>query len=190
MRFTVVFKLSAVVVASCTLLPLAGVQGQQQPVSPLTPEHELLKQDVGAWITSMKIWPAPGAEPIESQALETSELMPGGLWLVTRFEGTIANVRCVGAGHWGYDPVEKRYVGTWVDSLTPHVMLIRGDYDPQTKTMTHTSEGRDPASGKKFTRKSTLRYLDDGSRFVETYATGPDGQSWKMMEVRYTRRNP
>lgn len=170
------------------LLVLQSVRGQEQPVSPLTQKHELLKQDVGTWDTSIKIWTAPGAEPIASQGQETSELLPGGLWLVTRFEGTMANTPCVGAGTWGYDPIEKKYVGTWVDSMTPHITYITGDYDPETKTMTHTSEGRDPATGEKFTRKSTLRYMDDGTRLVEAYATGPDGHSWKMMEVRYKRR--
>jgi hypothetical protein len=101
----------------------------------------------------------------------------------------MANTPCVGVGNWGYDPVEKKYVGTWVDSMTPHITIISGRYDPKTKTMTHTSEGRDPTSGQKFKRISTLRYMDDGTRLVEAYATGPDGQTWKMMEVKYTLRS-
>jgi len=175
--------------AFAALLSLQIAYGQEQSVSPLTQQHELLKQDVGAWDTFIKVWPAPDAEPIASQGQETSELLPGGLWLVTRFEGTMANTPCVGAGTWGYDPVQKEYVGAWVDSLTPHVTYITGDYDPKTKTMTHTSEGRDPATGDEFTRKSTLRYMADGTRLVEAYSTGADGKPWKSMEVLYKRRN-
>jgi hypothetical protein len=160
----------------------------QEATSRLTPQHELLKHDVGTWDTEINIWPGPGAEPIASEGRETSRLLSGGLWLETRFEGTMANARCVGVGTWGYDPLEKKYVGTWVDSMTPHITHISGTYDPATKTMTHTSVGRDPASGDKFERRSTLRYMDDGTRRVEAYATGPDGQKWKMMEVTYRLR--
>ena len=167
----------------------ANAHAQQQPVSPLTPEHELLKRDVGTWETTITAWPAPGAEPITSRGRETSELLPGGLWLVTRFEGHMDGVPCSGAGFWGYDPAEKRYVGSWVDSMTPHLITIRGEYDPRTKTMTHVAEGRDAATGEKFEHRSTQEYLDDGTRLVKAYATGPDGKEWEMMEVKYTRVN-
>jgi hypothetical protein len=172
----------------CHLLMVQGAHAQAQPVSPLTQQHELLKKDVGTWNTSIKVWTSPNKAPIASQGVETSELLSGGLWLVTRFEGSMNGAPCVGMGTWGYDPVERQYVGTWVDSMTPHVTLIRGDYDPASKTMSHISEGRDPASGESYARKSTLRYLDDGTRVVEAYATGPDGQSWKSLEVMYQRR--
>jgi hypothetical protein len=165
-----------------------NVLGQESPTSPITAEHELLKQDVGTWDTEIKVWPSPDAEPIASKGRETSKLLPGGLWLETRFEGMMASTPCVGVGTWGYDPAEKKYVGTWVDSMTPHVTYITGEYDPKTRTMTHTSEGRDPATGEKFTRKSTLRYMADGTRLVEAYATGPDRQTWKTIEVKYTLR--
>lgn len=176
-------------VAFATLFALQNALGQEQLTSPVVPEHELLKQDVGTWDTQIKIRPDADAEPIASTGRETSKLLPGGLWLETRFEGTMAGVPCVGIGTWGYDPVEKEYVGTWVDSMTPHITYISGTYDPATKTMTHTSTGRDPTSGEKYQRSSTLRYLEDGTRLVEAYATGPDGQTWKMMEVKYTLRH-
>ncbi len=100
----------------------------------------------------------------------------------------MAGVPCVGEGTWGYDPMEKQYVGTWVDSMTPHIKTITGNYDPATKTMSHVANGRDAATGEKVQHKSTQRYMDDGSRLVEAYATGPDGKTWKMMEVQYQRQ--
>lgn len=162
--------------------------GQEKPASSIVPEHELLKRDVGTWETEITVWPSPDATPVSNNGLETSKLLPGGLWLETRFEGTMGDTPCIGVGTWGYDPKEEQYVGTWVDSLTPHLMFIRGTYAPATKTMSHVAEGRDPASGERFERKSTLRYLDDGTRLLEAYSTTPDGQTWKMMQVRYKLR--
>jgi hypothetical protein len=177
----------AILVSLGSVLVVDTANAQEQHVSPLTEQHELLKKDVGTWHTAIKVWPGPDAEPIASDGLETSKLLPGGLWLVTRFEGTMAGVPCVGAGNWGYDPVEKKYVGTWVDSMSPHVMTIEGDYDPETKTMTHLTKGCDPQTGQEAQYNATLRYRDDGTRWLEMYARGADGKSWKMMEVLYTR---
>jgi hypothetical protein len=135
MSLSVARRLSPALLAIvlCMLLVIQTVDAQQgQPVSPLTEQHELLKKDVGTWDTAGKIWPGPGAEPIVSQGQETYELLPGGLWLVSRFEGTTDGMPFASAGMWGYDPAEKKYLGTWVDSMTPRIMTFKGDYDPQT----------------------------------------------------------
>jgi hypothetical protein len=180
-------RLPLVVLMALLVLVVQTAAAQQQPSSLLTPQHELLNNDVGTWETTITIWPEPDAEPIVSHGRETSELLPGGLWLVTQFEGEMAGMPCTGAGAWGYDPVEKKYVGAWVDSMTPYLTTMKGDYDPQTKTMTLMTDGRDPATGKKVQYKVTTQYLDDGTKLAQMYATGADGQAWKMSEVRYRR---
>ena len=178
---------SATLVAVCALLVTQTAGAQDGPASPFTPEHELLKKDVGTWDTTITVWPGPGAEPIVSHGRETSELLPGGLWLVTRFEGEMAGVPTVGSGTWGYDPAEKKYVGIWVDSNSPHPTIIRGVHDPETKTTTSTAEGRDLKSGQATCCKLITQYTDDGKRQCDIYASGPDGQSWKVMEFQYKR---
>lgn len=189
MNATDSYPLRMLLLATVTALFTAhSALGQEKPASRITPEHELLKRDVGTWETEITVWPDPDAAPVTSKGLETSRLLPGGLWLETRFAGTMGDTPCVGVGTWGYDPVEKQYVGTWVDSMTPHIVSIRGTYDSKTETMSHVADGRDPASGEKFERKSTLRYLDDGTRLLEAYSTTPDGQTWKMMQVTYKLR--
>ena len=32
-----------------------------------------------------------------------------------------------GQGQTGYDPNKKKYVGTWVDSISPTIMIMEGD---------------------------------------------------------------
>lgn len=95
-----------------------------------TKEHEVLKSDVGTWDAKMKLFHTPGAEPTVQDATETVELMPGGMWLLTTYESKIMDMPFSGRGVTGYDPVKKKYVGTWVDNLNPHLHLIEGDYDP------------------------------------------------------------
>jgi Protein of unknown function (DUF1579) len=184
------YRRSVCAFAVVCLLSLAAGRavGQEQDfiIQPTT-EHELLKKDVGTWDAVVKVWPMEDADPMESKGTETNELLKGGLWLVSRFEGEAAGMPFVGVGTSGYDPVEKKYVGTWIDTMTPHLMTTKSEYDADSKTMTGTAEGRDAHSGAEYTAKIVHRYENDNSRVFEMHMPGENGKHWKMLEIRYER---
>ncbi len=49
----------------------------------------------------------PGSEPRVSKGSEINEVVPGGLWVVSRFEGSFGPVKREGRGRYGYDPAKK-----------------------------------------------------------------------------------
>jgi len=161
----------------------AQVEGIATP----TPAHEVLKNDVGTWDADVSVWPNPGAEPMKSQAVETNEML-GNFWIVSRFQGTMMDQPFSGVGTVGYDPAEKKYVGTWVDSMSPSLFTMKGDYDAATKTMTMEGESRDPVNGKMVRSRNIGRYLDQNTRMFEMQMEGADGQFQKVMEIHYKRR--
>jgi len=110
------------------------------------------------------------------------------MWLVSRFEGEAAGMPFVGVGTSGYDPEKKKYVGTWVDTMTPHLMITEAEYDEEKKPLTGTAEGRDPHTKKPYTAKIVARYVDDDTRVFEMHMPGEDGKEFKMMEITYKRR--
>jgi hypothetical protein len=182
------FVLALLVSAVCASNIRATAAEPDHPQPPkLTKEHKLFKFDVGMWDATMKIWPAPGAEPIESKATEKNMLLPGGFWLLSRFEGKIGEMKFSGAGTFGYDPTEKKFVGTWIDSMNPHMLVMKGDYDEATKTMTMVGQNREP-DGKMHTSKEIARRVDDDTRTFEMQMQGDDGKYFKMMEINYKRR--
>jgi hypothetical protein len=165
-------------------------QQQQQPGLPqATDAHKLLHKDVGTWDATMKIWMQEDGEPLESKGSETNELLPGGMWLISRYNGDFAGMPFTGVGTVGYDPVEKKYIGTWVDTISPHLTILKGDYDPETKTMTTTAEGRDFESGEVMQSRHVSRYLDDNTRTFEMHAKDRGGKERKIMEIAYKRRS-
>lgn len=178
------------VVAGSSLAPGARLaRAQQGPVVPQpTPEHELLKKDVGTWDAKVKSWNAPDAQPIETAAVEKNEMLPGGLWLLTRFDGAFGDLKFFGVGQTGYDPESKKYIGTWIDNMNPYIMVTKGTYDAATKTMTATGEMREPGNPQPVPLKNVSRYVDDNTRNFAMYATGADGKEWKMLEITYKRR--
>jgi Protein of unknown function (DUF1579) len=172
--------------AFITCLTTAPARAQQGIPKP-TAEHALLKKGVGTWDAVLKIWPVQDAPPVEGKGTEKNELLPGGLWLVSNFDGQFSGIKFVGKGTYGYDPGDKKHVGTWVDSMTPYVVVTKGDYDPATKTMTSTAERRDLATGERYMTRQITRYPDDDNRIVEFHRLGKDDSSWKVMEIQYKR---
>ena len=164
-------------------------QEQEQAQLPqVSDEHKLLHKDVGTWDATMKIWPQEGAEPIESKGTETNELLQGGMWLVSRFKGEIFGMPFSGMGTVGYDPIDKKYVGTWVDSISPHLTIMKGEYDAASKTMTSIAEGRDFETGQVTQSKHITRFTDENTRTFEIHAKEEGGKERKVMEIQYKRR--
>jgi hypothetical protein len=172
------------------MLQSAIGQEQQQPQLPQPSEqHKLLQKGAGTWDAEITVFsPLEGEPPMKSKGIEKNELLQGGMWLLTRFEGEIVGMPYHGAGTTGYDPVEKKYVGTWVDSMSPHLLTSKGEYDAAKKILNSTAQGRDVTTGQPYTAKLVTRYPDDDNRAFEMYMVGPDGQQIKTMEIKYKRR--
>jgi hypothetical protein len=158
----------------------------QEPPKP-SPEHELFKSDVGTWDASLTVWPTPDAQPMTMKGSETNELLGDGMWLIGHFESNFGGMPFKGLGTMGYAPVEKKYVGSWVDGMGPYMTTMKGDYDPATKTLTMMAETRDAATGKPVTQKHITHFVDKNTKTFEIQQQGDDGKFWKMLEIQYKR---
>lgn len=127
----------------------------QEPPKP-GPEHADLKKLEGTWDTTMKM----GGQ--ESKGTATYKMDLGGLWLVSRFEGTVGGMKFTGHGADSYDPAKKKYVGLWIDSMSPSIMTMEGTRDAATKTLTMVGEGPD-MTGKTVKHKAVSHMPDDNT---------------------------
>lgn len=171
-------------------LGLAGASRAQEPFKP-TAEHKELTKEVGVWDAEVKVYlQGPDGEPDVSKGVSENELLPGGLWLSSKFEGKLAGTSFTGRGLSGYDPVKKKYIDIWVDSTDPHPTLLEGEYDAATKTVTSLGKSTDPRSGKPYDIKTTTMLKGDDERlftfFMKNEETG--GEFYKLMEMTYKRR--
>ncbi|MDB5349684.1 MAG: hypothetical protein JWN86_931 [Planctomycetota bacterium] len=170
---------------------MAGAQEGGPPIPKPTAEHKILSADEGTWDATVKAFMAgPDAEPTVSKGVEVNTMMPGGLWLISKFEGEFFGMKFEGRGQFGYDPLKKAYVGTWLDSMTPTLSVLEGTYDAKTKTMTFVGDGVDPNTKSKYTQKMVTATKDDGTRvftlIMKSDETG--GKEAKFMEITYTKR--
>lgn len=144
----------------------------------------LLKKDVGTWQCEIKMYADPAAPPSVSKGTETN-VMIGDYWLVSHFKGSIMGMDFQGSSQNGYDTASKKFVGTWVDSMSPHSMKTEGTWDEKTQTLTSTGVGKDP-SGAESKSKMVVVYNKDGTRLFTMFGL-INGTEVKMMEIKYTK---
>lgn len=155
-----------------------------------TPEHELLAKGAGVWDATIKSWmQGPDAELTVSKGVETVKMMPGGLWALSEFQGKLGDAEFHGAGQSGYDPAKKKFVGTWVDSLSPSVMTMEGEYDAGSKTLTMHSKGVGP-DGKPYDAKLVDVHTDAAHRVFTMFMKSEETRDeyMKVMEITYVKR--
>ena len=174
--------------AALAAAPAVRAQAQGGPPMPKPgPEHELFKQDAGTWDAAVESWMDPGAPPMTSKGVETNTLACGGLCLVTEFKGDFGGTPFDGHGTTSYDPVKKKYVGSWTDSMTMGLLVGESTYDQAKKTLANVMEGPD-MTGKVVKSKSVVEYKADGSRVFTMYNKTPDGKEVAGMRITYTKR--
>jgi hypothetical protein len=166
----------------------AAVTAQEMPPLPKPgPEHEVLMKDVGTWDATVEMFAAPGAPASVSKGTETVSML-GGFWQVTRFKSEMMGQPFEGMGTTGFDPAKKKYVGTWVDSMTPGLSTSEGSYDPATQTFTGMMEGPD-MTGKVTRMRETVEWKDPDTRVFTMYAPkAADGKEPVAMRITYKRR--
>jgi hypothetical protein len=169
----------------------ASAIAQEPPAAPKpTAEHQILAADAGTWDATIKSYMGgPGSEPVISRGTEVYEVMSGGLWVLSRFEGSFGPAKFEGRGQFGYDTVKKKFVGTWIDSMSPTLSVLEGSYDAKTKTMSYVGDGYDPEHKAKYTQRMVTTTKDDGTRIFTLYMKfeGEPAEA-KFMEITYTRR--
>ena len=166
-------------------------EGDGPPIPKPTAEHKILAADEGTWDATIKSFLAgPDAEPTVSKGVEVNTVMPGGLWVLSTFRGDIGGMAFEGHGQFGYDPLKKKYVGSWIDSMSPSLSVLEGTYDAQTRTMTLEGDGVDPSTKTEYTQRMVTTLKDDDTRVFTLYMKfdGAGDDEIKFMEVTYTKR--
>ncbi|HEY1252593.1 MAG TPA: DUF1579 domain-containing protein [Thermoanaerobaculia bacterium] len=152
--------------------------------------HKKLDDMVGTFNAELKMWMDPSKPPETSKGTETSAWALGGRFVETKFEGTFMGQPFNGLGYTGYDNVQKKYVGTWMDTAGTGMMFSTCTLDATGKSMTcKSSTVWDPMSGKQTPMEFKTTWTDRDHHTMEMFGAGPDGKNYKMMEISYTRKS-
>jgi len=115
--------------------------------------------------------------------------MFGGYWIISNFDGNMMGMDFKGHGTYGYDTKNKKYVGTWIDSLGPFMMQTAGDYDKETSTLTMVGDSPGPDGTTMSTYTMSSVYKDNGrvmTMHMQPKGSGDD-QKFKLFEMTYKK---
>lgn len=168
--------------------PARGDAQEQGPPMPKPgPEHEVLKADAGVWDAKVEVTMAPGLAPMVSTGVETNTVGCGGLCLISDFKSEFEGQPFHGHGLTTWDPAKKKYVGSWVDSMSAGLSIIESTWDPAAKRAEGTMAMPEPSGGT-LKARTVVEYSSPDTRTMTSYMTGPDGKEFVSLRITYTRR--
>lgn len=150
--------------------------------------QKAMQNMVGTWDTSVKSYMDPAAPPMESKGTSTFVSLMDGRYIQETSEGTFNGMPFHGQGTFGYDNMQKKYVGTWIDNFGTGIMVSTGSSSDGGKTVNWSGTASDPMTGKVQTYRSVMTMLSQDQYRFEMFGPGPDGKEVKAMEMIYNRK--
>ncbi|MGJ8593571.1 MAG: DUF1579 domain-containing protein [Aquaticitalea sp.] len=149
-------------------------------------QHKMLAESDGSWNSKVKMWMDPSQPPTESEATAKNEMILNGLYLRSTHTGNMMGMPFHGESITGYDNVKKKFFSTWIDNMGSGIMVLEGDYDENSKTLTLTGNMMDAMTGKAMEIKEKIIYHSPDKNTFEMYMI-KDGKDIKTMEIVNTR---
>lgn len=148
------------------------------------PEHESIARFAGTWRAEVKLWFDPAGEPTVSQGTMKNTLVLGGRFLHQDYHDDAGMFE--GKGYWGYNTVDKRYEGFWIDSMATFFQLEHGQHDAQSDTYTMIGSMTNPQTGQPMKKKSVIRVKNPNEHSLEMFFE-VGGHEARSMVINYKR---
>ncbi|MBI4774169.1 MAG: DUF1579 domain-containing protein [Deltaproteobacteria bacterium] len=149
--------------------------------------HKLLASMAGSWTTRSKMCMDPDKPPMESTGSSEQKMILGGRYLQQEFTGDMMGSPFTGLGFAAYDNHTKKYVSTWMDSMSTGIFFFEGTAGADGKTITQESDYDDPVKGP-MKYRSVTRIVNANTFEFQMYGIDKTGKEEKMMEISYIRK--
>lgn len=149
--------------------------------------HKALEKRVGSWNAVLKLYPAPGADPMISTATCVNTMVLGDRFLESQVEGTVMGMPFVGIGISGFDKTSGKHTTYWIDSMGTQSVFAEGVCSDMCTKEEYMFTTTDPMSGVEKSIRTVTTVSSDSEYVYEWYEQGPDGNAMKTMEIVYTR---
>lgn len=149
--------------------------------------HQMIAKSDGEWSFDMSMWMAPNTAPTSSTGTTVNKMVLGGRYQESVHKGTLMGMPFEGHSLLAYDNAKKIFQNTWVDNMGTGIMKMEGTWDDATKSITLTGTTVDPSTGKDMNVREVFKMVDDDHQTMEMYMNH-NGQEFKTMEIKYTRK--
>jgi len=151
-------------------------------------EHAWLQQFVGEWTFEAECSMGPDQQPMKNTGTERVRSL-GGFWIVGEGSAEMMGQKMSTLLTLGYDTQRKKYVGSWVDSMTSFMWAYTGTVDAAGKTLTLETEGPNfMEAGKTCKFREVLEIKGKNSKMHTASMLGDDGKWTTFMTAKYQRK--
>ncbi|MAD34791.1 MAG: hypothetical protein CMJ88_13690 [Planctomycetes bacterium] len=154
----------------------------------MSAEHALLAQHAGVWDATVVYVDQKTGEPTQAKGTSVRRQPLGSSWLIDNFQASLKRAPFRGMATTGYDPIKKKLVGTWIDSMTASLTILEGGWDKDRKVMTMSGARRDP-QGRAVTTRVVTSIISKDKHVSEVFTQAQGGKERKTMTVTFTRRS-
>jgi hypothetical protein len=148
--------------------------------------HKLLARLEGSWSTRTRAWMEPDRPPVEGTGTCEQRMILGGRYLQQEYTGTMEEPYS-GVNVIGFDNHSKKYMSTWIDSMSTAIYCFEGTGSQDGSTITQECAYDDPVRGPLHWR-SVSRIVDADTLVYEMYITPQGGIERKEMEMTVSRK--
>ncbi|MDD5579780.1 MAG: DUF1579 domain-containing protein [Methylobacter sp.] len=149
--------------------------------------HKLFASLAGSWTTKTTEWMEPNKPPMESTGSVEMKMLLDGRFLQQEFTGSMMGKPYSGIGVSAYDNLRKRYVSTWMDTMSTGIFIMEGTGSADGKTITLAGKHAEPGGGQ-MTHRAIWKIIDNNNQTFDMYGAHHGGKEMKMMEIIYTRK--
>lgn len=179
MKFRTLFLSLAAVAASAAVY--AFQPNMQMPTAGA--EHKALQRAVGNWDATLDM-----GEGEPSKGTMLVEAGPGGFTILSHFKADMGGMPFEGRAIDGYDPIKKKFVSVWADSMTPAPMFSEGTWDEKSQTLTMHGDMLDQGSGKIVKHKLTTKWTGNDHMDFNVSVVGAEGKDVTTLKIAYVRK--
>lgn len=151
------------------------------------PQHKMLARLAGSWTTRTRSSMEPGQPPVESTGTCEQKMILDGHYLQQEYAGDMMGNPFIGINTIGYDNYAKKFVSTWVDSMSTGIYFFEGKASADGKTVTQKCSFDDPVRGP-MNWRSVMRVVDDNTIEYRMFMTPKGGVEKMEMEMTVTRK--
>lgn len=169
-------KVIPLTVCCLVVLSSSWLRSEDAPAPPpVTKEHTWLKQFVGQWETNLEAT-VPGQPAMKCAGTISSRAL-GNFWVVNEMKSDMMGFSMVGMQTVGYDPKSKKFVGTWVDSMSDHLWKYEGTVDTTGKTLHLDADGPSfSGDGKLAKYRDSYEFKSADEIVMTSSVQDPDGK--------------
>jgi hypothetical protein len=152
--------------------------------------HKMLASWSGTWNGETTMWESEGATPTKSTGTAVNTMIYDGRYQSSTHKGNMMGMPFEGQSLTAYDNASKKFVSTWIDTWSTGIMMMTGDWNAASKTLTMSGTMPDICRpGKMCSMKEVFTVVDDNTQKMEMYGPDPKtGKEFKLMEINLTRK--